>query len=227
MPRFLAEAGLVVTIGLAFAPSILRSAAEVRDAQRLRGHRARGIRGAVPLVVPVLAGALERAVTLAESMESRGYGRVADGLHRDEALARAGVLASLISLATGLGLVVFGRGPLALRWVMLGAAAAGTGASLRALSRLVPRTRFRPERLDGFDGALAAGSVAVAAAVAAAARGPGGRWYAYPSVSWPVLDAGTVALAACVALPVALAAARAARLARASRRAIVPQGARA
>lgn len=75
VPRFLFEAGLVVSIALAFIPSMMRTAADVRDAQRLRGHRFRGMRALRPLVVPVLAGALERSLELAASMECRGYGR--------------------------------------------------------------------------------------------------------------------------------------------------------
>jgi energy-coupling factor transport system permease protein len=75
VPRFMREAGLVVSIALAFFPSMLRTASDVRDAQRLRGHRFRGVRSLRPLVVPVLTGALEHSLELAASMETRGYGR--------------------------------------------------------------------------------------------------------------------------------------------------------
>ncbi|MFN2642584.1 MAG: energy-coupling factor transporter transmembrane component T, partial [Actinomycetota bacterium] len=39
LPRFLFEAGLVVGIALTFVPSLMRSVRDIRDAQRLRGHR--------------------------------------------------------------------------------------------------------------------------------------------------------------------------------------------
>jgi len=74
MPRRLQSAGLVVGIALTFVPTMLRTASDVRDAQRLRGHRSGGMRALRPLVVPVVAGALERSLALAASMESRGYG---------------------------------------------------------------------------------------------------------------------------------------------------------
>lgn len=75
VPRFLHEAGLVVGIALTFVPVMLRTAAEIRDAQRMRGHRFRGVRSLRALVVPVLAGAMERSIALAASMDARGYGR--------------------------------------------------------------------------------------------------------------------------------------------------------
>lgn len=75
LPRRLHEAGLVIGIALTFVPTMLRTASEIRDAQRLRGHRFRGIRSLGPFVVPVVESALERSFDLAASMESRGYGR--------------------------------------------------------------------------------------------------------------------------------------------------------
>lgn len=220
LPRFLAEAGLVVTIALAFAPQILRSAAEVRDAQRLRGHRAGRLRGAAPLVVPVLAGALERAVTLAESMEARGWGRVAEGAQGAESRARGALLASLGALASGGALAAAARGPAGLGWSLLGAGAAGTIAALRALSRLVPRTRLDPERPGAYDTALGAASALLAAAALVATRRPDAHWYPYPRIEAPAFDPVLVLVAAGVAVPVLIEAVRIVRLDRASRVAV-------
>ncbi len=74
LPRRMRDAGLVLGIALTFVPTMLRTAADVRDAQRLRGVRSRGLRALRPVVVPVVAEALERSLALAASMESRGYG---------------------------------------------------------------------------------------------------------------------------------------------------------
>lgn len=221
VPRFLAEAALVVSVGITTVPTILRTATEVRDAQRLRGHRVRGIRSSVAVVAPVIAGGVERAVTLAESMEARGYGRRVEGAHRGEALARAAVLASIVALAAGGAMSMYGRGPASLRWGVLAAAGAGLLGGLRALSRLVPRTRLAPDRMDAWDVALAVSAVGVAAAAALAARWAPSSWYPYPRLVSPTLDLRLVAIAAALAAPNALGAARALRLARASRRAPV------
>jgi energy-coupling factor transport system permease protein len=219
LPRFLTEAALVLTIGLAFAPTLARAAAEVRDAQRLRGHRLRGLRSLVPFATGVLAVALDRSVTLAESMEARGYGRRLEGAARLEARARALVLAGVLALAAGGALWLFDRGPrVATAVVALG----GVGtvvAGCRALSRVVPRTRMRPERWTAWDVAVAGGAAATAAgAIALRALAPAQAVYApHPRVAWPPLAPGPVAVAAAVALPAVLLACREALLARASR----------
>lgn len=101
VPRGLHQAGLVVSIALAFVPSMVRMVAEVRDAQRLRGERFRGLRSLRTLVGPVLAGALERSLDLAASMESRGYGRANRRTRvRPEPLSRADLVEIGISVAT-------------------------------------------------------------------------------------------------------------------------------
>jgi energy-coupling factor transport system permease protein len=47
----------------------------IREAQEVRGHKVRGVRDLLPLIMPLLVTALERAMHLAESMEARGFGR--------------------------------------------------------------------------------------------------------------------------------------------------------
>ncbi|MFA5889730.1 MAG: energy-coupling factor transporter transmembrane component T [Actinomycetota bacterium] len=214
LPRFAFEAGLVLGIALAFIPVLMRSAASVRDAQRLRGHRFRGLRSLRPLVVPVLANALERSLTLAASMESRGYGRAQRIPDRVEAAARSAALVSLCAVTAGGALVLFGRTLPGAALAVLGGA--GLAGALRALARSVQRTRFRPDPADVWDRVLIGGSFALMAFTVAASKLGGAHWYAYPSVSWPALDARLIALAAALVLPVGLASARTARMRRAS-----------
>ncbi|MFP3896202.1 MAG: energy-coupling factor transporter transmembrane component T [Anaerolineales bacterium] len=73
-PAFFYQAGVVACIALTFIPQMVASAKEIREAQRIRGHRFRGWRDILPLLVPLLTTALERAIGLAEAMESRGFG---------------------------------------------------------------------------------------------------------------------------------------------------------
>lgn len=81
-PRRLRRAGVVVQIAVAFLPSLVASVREVREAQRARGLRVRGLRSAVPLIVPVVAGALDRAFALAESLHVRGFDRPTPSRYR-------------------------------------------------------------------------------------------------------------------------------------------------
>ena len=90
IPRFLYQSGIVLSIALAFVPQMLAAQREIREAQALRGHRFRGLRDLVPLLVALLAEGLERSIDLAESMEARGFGYAggADGEATSGAAAR-------------------------------------------------------------------------------------------------------------------------------------------
>ncbi|MGI8857340.1 MAG: ATP-binding cassette domain-containing protein [Thermomicrobiales bacterium] len=80
LPRPLTGLGVTMTVALGFLPQTIEAFGEVREAQAVRGHTVRhGVRGGslgsiAPLVVPVLALGLERAIALAEAMAARGFG---------------------------------------------------------------------------------------------------------------------------------------------------------
>ncbi len=102
VPNFLHQAGVTVAIAIAFVPQMIVSAQEIREAQQVRGHRFRGLRDLLPLFVPLLAGGLERAIQLAESMEARGFGNERIGSISGSMLtARAASVAGLAGLAIG------------------------------------------------------------------------------------------------------------------------------
>jgi energy-coupling factor transport system permease protein len=67
----------VLTVALAtrLIPTLERDAAGFVEALRGRGVVVEGMRGRSRLLAPLVASSLERALTLAESMEARGYGR--------------------------------------------------------------------------------------------------------------------------------------------------------
>ena len=56
-------------------PSLERDAAGLAESVRGRGVRLEGARGYATLLSPLVAGSLERATSLAEAMEARGFGR--------------------------------------------------------------------------------------------------------------------------------------------------------
>ena len=96
-PRAFYEVGLVVVVGLAFVPSTLAAIHDVREADRARtGGRVVRRGRLLRQVVPVLELGLERAVTLAESMDARGFAR-AGASPRDRIAGWCGV-ASLLAL---------------------------------------------------------------------------------------------------------------------------------
>ena len=74
LPRSLARTGAAIGTALNLMPAMARSASEIRDAQRMRGWRARRVTGWPDIAVPVVLTAVESSLTLAEAMESRAYG---------------------------------------------------------------------------------------------------------------------------------------------------------
>ena len=73
-PAFIYEAGLILSIALTFIPHMMSSAHEIREAQRIRGHRMRRLRDMLPFLMALLTTAMERSFQLAEAMEARGFG---------------------------------------------------------------------------------------------------------------------------------------------------------
>ncbi len=108
---------LIVALAARLFPAMTRDATRIADAQRCRGARLDGgstrqrILARRPLLDSLLLTSLERAVQIAESMESRGYGRkprsrlpLARWQPKDWLVAGG----SLISFALGLSLAIGG-----------------------------------------------------------------------------------------------------------------------
>jgi energy-coupling factor transport system permease protein len=145
VPAALYEVGVAVVVAMTFAPQLVQDVGRVRTARRLRGRPDRGARALAGSVLPVLEGALERAVDLAAAMDSRGYGRTGK---QSPALRRASAALLLLGLL-GMCLGVYAlldtgtAGALGLPLLVLGVAA-GTIGVLLAGRRSI-RTRYRPD----------------------------------------------------------------------------------
>ena len=62
------------SVAWSFVPQTVRTLRDIRDAQRVRGLAPTSARTLVPIIVPLLATSLERATTMAEALEARGFG---------------------------------------------------------------------------------------------------------------------------------------------------------
>jgi energy-coupling factor transport system permease protein len=143
-PRAFHEGGVVLSIALTFIPQTTRSLNRIREAQAVRGHRVRGVRDWLPIVVPLLVSGLERAMGLAEAMVARGYGAVSDERQplRSQGLLVLGLLAFLG------GWLAYLFGP---DWRIGAVGAMATGATLIAVvvwltGRGVQHTVYRARR---------------------------------------------------------------------------------
>ncbi len=184
-PRAFFELGLVIVVGLAFVPSTLAAIHDVREADRARtGGRVVRRGRLLRQVVPVLELGLERAVTLAESMDSRGFAR-AGASPRDRAAGWWG-LASLLLLGGSFVALIGEAGTTA---AVLGlAGAVGLGAAILLASSDPRRTRYRPRRMRTADWVVAGISVLAPVAMATVSWVGDSSlvWFASP-LAWPTL----------------------------------------
>jgi energy-coupling factor transport system permease protein len=110
-PRRFHEPALAAALALSIAPRTIDGLHRVREAQAMRGIEVRGMRTLPALVVPVLETGMEEAVTLAESMDSRGHGRGTRSRYRPEPWTVAGVTtAALGAVAAAVYVVAAARG---------------------------------------------------------------------------------------------------------------------
>jgi energy-coupling factor transport system permease protein len=149
LPAALYEVGVAVVVAMTFVPQLAESLVRVRSAQRLRGRSVGGIRGIRGVAVPVLEEALERAIALAASMDSRGYGRRAHLPALTRRLSGGGVLLGLGAAVVGTYQVISAGGGHRLGIVLL---VGGTALAVIAgfvAGRRVQRTRYRPDPWRG------------------------------------------------------------------------------
>jgi energy-coupling factor transport system permease protein len=71
---FARRSALAVALATRLVPTLERDAAGLTEAVRGRGVEVGGLRGRARLLSPLVGGSLERAASLAEAMEARGYG---------------------------------------------------------------------------------------------------------------------------------------------------------
>jgi energy-coupling factor transport system permease protein len=145
VPAALYEAGVSIVVALSFAPQLVADVSRVRTARRLRGRPDRGVRALAGSAMPVFEGALERAVDLAAAMDSRGYGRTRAMKPRDQFLARALVVISLIALSIGVYALVDGVDGEWTSWLVVAFGVVCAVVGLRIAGRRSIRTRYRPD----------------------------------------------------------------------------------
>ena len=172
LPTVLYEAGVAVTVALAFAPEVVMTIASVRDTRRLRGRPTRGVAGLRGMAIPVLEGALERSLELAASMDSRGYGRRA-AVTRTTARMASGATAGglLLVIAGTYGILDAGSLPAGgIPFVVVGAVL--LAVAVTAGGRRTKRTRYRPDAWGRREwGVSASGGAVLLGMIIAAAVG--------------------------------------------------------
>jgi energy-coupling factor transport system permease protein len=190
IPRAFYPLALVTSIAVTFVPTTLRQFQQIREAQAVRGHQVRGLRGWLPLFMPLLIGGLERALQLAEAMTARGFASAPEP--GENVFSRSAIVMGLLALLGGWLLRLAGLHEDLGAEMML----AGGLLILFALwlvGRGVPRSTYRREPWTWRDwGVILTAALALVAFV----RAP--LFYSpYPALTLPPFDpiAGTATLA--------------------------------
>jgi energy-coupling factor transport system permease protein len=169
LPAVLYEAGVAVTVALAFTPELVQSIGVVRQARRQRGIPTRGLRGMRGVAVPVLESALDRSLQLATSMDARGYGRRIALGNTSRRLASGATAGGLLLAAVGLYGVIDSGSVFGLGLPVLAVAVLLCGVGLALGGRRSARSRYRPDPWRGPEW-IVAGSGLVALVTVAVAR---------------------------------------------------------
>jgi energy-coupling factor transport system permease protein len=205
VPPALYEIGTALVVAVTMLPQLADSAKRVRAAQELRGGHSGRVGRLRRFVVPVLEDALDRSLTMAAGMDTRGYGRSGEATPGQRRRTGALLILGLLGLCVGCYGALDPTAPGWLAAPMLGAGLALAVAGLSSAGRNVSRTRYRPDPWG-----LPETLVACAGLVPAAAGWWVGRHQvllAYPGLdAWPrvsavVMGAALVGLAAVLAAP--------------------------
>lgn len=155
MPSALYEIGTAVVVAVSVLPQLAESVQRVRRAQRLRAGDARRSGRLRRFLVPVLEDALERSLTLAAGMDTRGYGRAGAATPSERRVTGGLMIAGLIGVCVGAYAMLdqtFLGGPWRLAGVGVNRGAVvllvGVGvcaAGMSAAGRRVGRTVYRPD----------------------------------------------------------------------------------
>jgi energy-coupling factor transport system permease protein len=207
-PGFVYQAGVVAAIAIAFVPQMFSTWQSIREAQQVRGHRVRGIRDTLPLILPLLITALERAMQLAESMEARGFGgQAVAGGSAFRVRSQIAMILCLLLLGVGFGGTAFWPDAAMVNGTLLAAGAVLLFWTLWVQGKRVRRSRYRRWRWGRSDRVVLVTSAIAAVGWAAVwlVRGDLMFYYPYPPYSpWPVFSPGLGMLLLLLAAPALL-----------------------
>jgi energy-coupling factor transport system permease protein len=187
VPRAYYPVAVVISVAVTYIPATQRQLIQIREAQAIRGYRPSGLRGWLPLLMPLLVGGLERALALSEAMTARGFAstpQVPEGNHQ-------GVLILLGTLLLPAGWIMsMVNSDLDLLAATVGIAGAGLLIyGLWSAGRRTPHTVYEQVAWKRADWVVLIGSLLVLCAYLLPGSTASGLDYSpYPELSFPHFD---------------------------------------
>ena len=164
LPSALYEVGTALVVAVTFLPQLAESVQRVRRAQQLRADVGRRHQRVRRILVPVLEDALERSMSLAAGMDTRGYGRTGDVSQGRRRITGTLLIAGLMGMTAGTYGILDTTAP---RWLagpmVIGGAVLAFGG-LWLSGRTVGGTVYRPHPWGWREAVVIAAGVAVGAA---------------------------------------------------------------
>jgi energy-coupling factor transport system permease protein len=207
LPERMASLAVAGSVAWSYLPRTTAALAEIREAQMARGYRPRGIRDAAPLVIPLLAGGLERAMLTAEALEARAFGAPLASELTPRPWQVASLLAGLVAALTGAFCLALGQ--LAVAGGLLAVALASLMAGLftrRGDEPHVRRTRYRDPIWERPEWIVTGAALAVLAVeIAVLVLDPAAfRYEPYPSLTAPAISLPLLAVLGLLLTPAAV-----------------------
>ena len=207
LPERLAPLAVAGSVAWSYLPRTTAALLEIREAQMARGYRPRRLRDAAPLLMPLLAGGLERALMTAEALEARAFGAPlspeADARPVQVVLLTGGVVAALSgAFSLALGQMIAAGVALALAACLLALALRGGRPDAPALRR----TRYRDPLWERPEWIVSGAALAILAVeIAVLALAPAAfRYEPYPSLTAPAIDLPLLAALGLLLTPAAV-----------------------
>lgn len=185
LPQSLTGTGVAGSVAFSFFPQMVATYRDIVDAQTVRGNELRGVRDYLGLAPLLLAGGIERAVTMSELLESRGFGGV-------PAPRRSRWIE--LAPATGLALICLSVYLVAVGASASAAVVAVTGAGFVVVAvrtnrtAVVRRTKYRTLVWRRTDWIVLGGATLALLGIVLTGR-DAVRYEPYPSLTWPVASA--------------------------------------
>jgi energy-coupling factor transport system permease protein len=207
LPERMAALAVAGSVAWSYLPRTTAALAEIREAQMARGYRPRGIRDAAPLVIPLLAGGLERSMITAEALEARAFGAPLAPELTPRPWQVASLLIGLVAALTGAFCLALGQ--LAVAGGLLAVAAASLVAGLfirRGDQPYLRRTRYRDPIWERPEWIVSGAALAVLTVeIAVLFLDPAAfRYEPYPSLTPPVISLPLLAVLGLLLAPAAV-----------------------
>lgn len=147
VPARFADIAVAGSVAWAYLPSMRHTLGEIRETQISRGWEARRVRDLPALIVPLLAGGLERSLVTAEVLETRGFGGAKS--HTRSGWSGFRMISGLVCLVSGIYCLAVGMTIVAIALGLVGALALAIEA--RIIPEVTRPTTLRDSAWSRYD----------------------------------------------------------------------------